>query len=82
MPFHVHLYTMEKLSKAKGPLGAVTIRVLDIDGRGYIHESVGEDERNDFGFELIQPSEAMLEQKTEPVEQDDELGSKLVGMSL
>jgi hypothetical protein len=31
----------------------VILKLLDIDGKGYIHESVGEDERNDFGFELI-----------------------------
>jgi hypothetical protein len=31
----------------------VILKILDIDGKGYIHESVGEDERSDFGFELV-----------------------------
>jgi hypothetical protein len=43
----------------------VIVTVLDIDGKGYIHEAVGEDERNDFGFELIQHSETVAEQDTE-----------------
>lgn len=58
VPFYVHVYTKVK-GVAKGPVGPVTIKVLDIEGKGYIHESVGEDERNDFGFEMIQSEEAM-----------------------
>jgi hypothetical protein len=46
----------------------VIITVLDIDGKGYIHESVGENERNDFGFELIHHSETISEQDIEASE--------------
>ncbi|KAJ4346479.1 Ubiquitin-conjugating enzyme E2 6 [Didymosphaeria variabile] len=53
IPFYVHIYTKDKTAKEP-----VTIDVLDIGGKGYVHESVSEDERNDFGFELIQSSEA------------------------
>jgi hypothetical protein len=82
MPFYVHIYTREKVSTRTGHQSAVTIRVLDISAKGYIHESVGEDERNDFGFELIEPSEAVLESDPEPIAQDDGLPSKLAGMLL
>jgi hypothetical protein len=43
----------------------VIVPILDIDGKGYIHESVGEDERKDFGFELIHHSETVAEQEAE-----------------
>lgn len=80
MPFYVHIYTKDKTAGSPEDLGPVTIRVLDIDGKGYIHESMGEDERNDFGFELVQHSEAVTEQDAEV--QDDELTSEFSGMAV
>ncbi|KAL1597279.1 Ubiquitin-conjugating enzyme E2 6 [Paraconiothyrium brasiliense] len=64
IPFYVHIYTKDKTVQEP-----VTIEVLDIGGKGYVHESVGEDERNDFGFELIQSSEA--DEVPEHVEKPD-----------
>ncbi|KAF1848991.1 uncharacterized protein K460DRAFT_83878 [Cucurbitaria berberidis CBS 394.84] len=80
VPFYVHIYTKDKTRNTTAYKGAVTINVLEIDGKGYIHESVGEDERNDFGFEMIQHSDTTSGQDVEPAAQDDRLSSALAGM--
>jgi hypothetical protein len=59
MPFYVHVYTKDKTAGNKNCKGPVMIRVLDIEGTGYVHEAVGEDERNDFGFEIIEHEDAV-----------------------
>ncbi|KAF1967860.1 hypothetical protein BU23DRAFT_559012 [Bimuria novae-zelandiae CBS 107.79] len=84
MPFYVHIYTKDKTGRCSGA-EAITIDILDIEGKGYIHESVGEDERNDFGFELIQPSDVteVGEENPEPAaheEWDDELAQEFAGL--
>jgi hypothetical protein len=61
----------------------IILKVLDINGKGYIHESIGEDERNDFGFELIQhPETAARQDADELSEQDQALASDLDNMTL
>ncbi|KAJ4303287.1 hypothetical protein N0V90_002180 [Kalmusia sp. IMI 367209] len=82
VPFYVHIYTKDKTANTSGHKGRVTINVLDVDGKGYIHESVGEDERKDFGFEFIHLSEIVSGQEEEPAAQDDELTRELSGMTL
>jgi hypothetical protein len=64
VPFYVHIYTKNKSVVCQGgpaTIEPVVIKVLDIEGKGYIHESVGEDERTDFGFELVEAEEAQEE---------------------
>ena len=70
IPFYVHIYTKDKQA---GKEPSSTIDLLDINGKGYIHESVGQDERNDFGFELIKAEEGIAspEQDAELAAQDD-----------
>lgn len=84
MPFYVHIYSKDKTAGTAMFKGPVAIEVLDIDGKGYIHESVGEDERQDFGFELIDASEAeeVRNIDQEPGEQDGGLDETLAGMSI
>lgn len=83
IPFYVHIYTRDKTEKSSRDEQPVTIDVLDIDGKGYIHESVGKDERTDFGFELVQPSDivAASEQDAQ-VEWDDKLSKEFAGVML
>lgn len=82
VPFYVHIYTKDKTENTSGYKGPVTISVLEIDGKGYIHEPVGEDERNDFGFELIHHLDTISEQDVDPAAQDHELTSGLAKMVL
>jgi hypothetical protein len=61
----------------------IILKILDIDGKGYIHESIGEDERNDFGFELIQYSETVAGQDADELSaQDQALASNLDKLTL
>jgi len=88
IPFYVHIYTKDKNAASFPSAKPAMIEILDIDGKGYIHEPVGEDERNDFGFELIQSSEAIevSEQDAEPSvktgRRDDGLTTDLAGLKL
>ncbi|OAL47014.1 hypothetical protein IQ07DRAFT_647285 [Pyrenochaeta sp. DS3sAY3a] len=81
MPFFVHIYTKDKTVGTTQFKGPAEIEILNIDGKGYIHESIGEDERQDFGFELIDFSEAEELRKIEP-ELQDGLGERLAEISI
>ena len=82
VPFYVHIYTKDKTASTSDHKDPVLIHVLKTEGKGYIHESVDEDERNDFGFELIQPSETVPEPDAVPAPTDPGLSSLLARMVL
>lgn len=87
MPFYLHIFTQDKSGKMLAPEDIPAVKVLDIDGKGYIHESVGEDERNDFGFELVQPpnmAAAVLQDEGLKLDKDwdDDLMKGISGMNL
>lgn len=84
MPFYVHIYTKDKTVGTPMFKGPVEIEILNIDGKGYIHESTGEDERQDFGFEIIDASEAEDLRKIHPELglQDDALDERLAAISI
>jgi hypothetical protein len=50
----VHIYTKDKTATASEHRRPVKITILEIYGKSYIHKSVGEDRRNDFGSGLVQ----------------------------
>jgi hypothetical protein len=75
----------EPVEEAPTPVqeNGVILHVLGIDGKGYIHESIGEDKRNDFGFELIQHPETISGLDVEaPTAQDHGLQVDLGKMRL
>jgi hypothetical protein len=82
VPFYVHIYTSDKTKHTPSFKGPVTLRVLDIDGKGYIHESVGRNKPEDSESELVQPDETDSGQSVEPGAQDSGLASELADMAL
>lgn len=82
VPFYVHIYTKDKTANTPGYKGPTTLSMLEIDGKGYIHESMGEDERKDFAFELKVPSGTISGQDADPAAQAHRLASELAEMKL
>lgn len=95
MPFYVHIFTKDKLmEKIRSPSrpkpGSCVIKVLDIEGRGYIHQAESEEERNDFGFEMVEREEADAEEDEDSGEEklgesageEDGLASRMAGVTL
>lgn len=85
VPFYVHIYTKVKTGDPDGRQeGPVWIKTLDIEEKGYIHESMGEDERKeDWGFEMVKREDVVEEEEgQEVIENDDELANDLGGLAL
>jgi hypothetical protein len=80
IPFHVYIYTKDKNAGTRQHLWPATLEILDIEGKGYIHESSGQDERNNFGFELIEPED--IESDEEVVGEDARLINEIAEMEL
>jgi hypothetical protein len=78
-PFHIYIHTRDKVSQRQDP---VTISVLEIDGKGYIHEPVNEKEHSDFDSKLIEPLETKLKHNPESTVRDQELFSEIATISL
>jgi hypothetical protein len=53
---------------------------LDVEGTGYLHETGGEDEGSDSGFEIVRDEEAVMEH--EEVVRDDGLIGGFAGLQL
>ncbi|KAH7382669.1 hypothetical protein DE146DRAFT_669459 [Phaeosphaeria sp. MPI-PUGE-AT-0046c] len=95
MPFYVHIFTNDK-SLGSVPLkgrpepGSCVIEVLDIEGKGYIHQAKRGEESNDFGFEIVEREEADIEEDEEsggvsliePAAADEGLVTKMAGVAL
>ncbi|KAH7068963.1 hypothetical protein BKA63DRAFT_556332 [Paraphoma chrysanthemicola] len=84
VPFYVHIYTKVKTGDPDGrQRGPVWIKTLDIEEKGYIHESTGEDERKeDWGFEMVKSEDVVEEEEGEEMnQQDDELANEKVSSS-
>ncbi|PVI01934.1 hypothetical protein DM02DRAFT_613356 [Periconia macrospinosa] len=72
IPFYVNIYTKDKTLGKRAYKGPVMIDVLDIEGKGYIHESMGEEERNLFGFEVVPPADTEFWKDEERGVEEDE----------
>lgn len=81
VPFYVHIYTKDKTVGKKDYKGPVIVRVRDIERKGYVHESVGENECNDFEFEIVRHEDVVGGQDVESAALDG-LHSELARLTL
>jgi hypothetical protein len=66
VPFFVHILTKDKsVRKAGVEELPIEIKVLDVEGIGYLHEAVEEEEGIDFGFDIVGGEEAVVEHEEE-----------------
>ena len=81
VPFFVHIVTRDK---SVGQLGVedtpVEIKVLDVEGTGYLHEAGEEEEGSDFGFEIVGGEEGAIEH--EEMFRDDGLIGGFAGLQV
>lgn len=93
VPFYVHVFTKDKsFERGGGGRGkSCEIEVLDIGGRGYIHQAESEEEKGDFGFEMVEREEVDAEGDEEaggvklegPAEDEEErLVEKMEGVKI
>jgi hypothetical protein len=74
VPFFVHVVTKDKSVRKPGVEELpVEIRVLDVEGTGFLHEVLEEGEGSKFGFEIVRGEEAVVEHE-EAVRDDGLIG--------
>lgn len=82
VPFFVHVVTKDKYVGWPEWKGPVEIEVLDNRGIGYVHEGIGREEREDFGFELVEKEDGVVGGDGDVVEDASGVVGLFAGMGL